>query len=185
LCALAFIMCSKSNPIVVFALDLMSTYEGEHMIFGLLGQANLTQNDVLQFHPHQQNTRFISCTLPSWVHPSEFGKDASQLIQSIIHTCYHHYYSAQYYRCCEKKIVIMWKLYDQLHAKLKRMNKLLEQVNWKDLRQDPTTNTLLDLLYHVISLYLSIHQPMLVLEYISKWIANTAISPLICWYAYD
>jgi hypothetical protein len=39
-------MCSKSNPLVVFALDLMSTYEGEHMIFGLLGQANLTQNDV-------------------------------------------------------------------------------------------------------------------------------------------
>jgi hypothetical protein len=51
LCALAFIMCSKSNPLVVFALDLMFTYEGEHMIFGLLGQANLTQNDVLQFHP--------------------------------------------------------------------------------------------------------------------------------------
>jgi hypothetical protein len=25
----------------VFALDLMSAYEGEHMIFGLLGQANL------------------------------------------------------------------------------------------------------------------------------------------------
>jgi hypothetical protein len=24
----------------VFALDLMSTYEGEHTIFGLLGQAN-------------------------------------------------------------------------------------------------------------------------------------------------
>jgi hypothetical protein len=35
----------------VFALDLMSTYEGEHTISGLLGQANLTQNDVLQFHP--------------------------------------------------------------------------------------------------------------------------------------
>jgi hypothetical protein len=50
LCALAFIMCSKSNPLVVFALDLMSTYEGEHTIFGLLGQANFTQNDVLQFH---------------------------------------------------------------------------------------------------------------------------------------
>jgi hypothetical protein len=33
LCALTFIMCSKSNPIVVFALDLMSTYEGEHTIF--------------------------------------------------------------------------------------------------------------------------------------------------------
>jgi hypothetical protein len=46
LCALAFIMCSKSNSIVVFALDLMSTYEEEHTIFGLLGQANLTQNDV-------------------------------------------------------------------------------------------------------------------------------------------
>jgi hypothetical protein len=51
LCALTFIMYSKSNPIVVFPLDLMSTYEGEHTIFGLLGQANLTQNDVLQFHP--------------------------------------------------------------------------------------------------------------------------------------
>jgi hypothetical protein len=35
LCALAFIMCPKSNPIAVFALDLMSTYEGEHTIFGL------------------------------------------------------------------------------------------------------------------------------------------------------
>jgi hypothetical protein len=45
LCALAFIMCSRSNPIVVFALDLMSTYKGEDTIFGLLGQANLTQND--------------------------------------------------------------------------------------------------------------------------------------------
>jgi hypothetical protein len=28
----------------------MSAFEGEHMIFGLLGQANLAQNDVLQFH---------------------------------------------------------------------------------------------------------------------------------------
>jgi hypothetical protein len=37
--ALAFIMCSKSNSIVVFALDLMSTYEGEHTIFGFLGRA--------------------------------------------------------------------------------------------------------------------------------------------------
>jgi hypothetical protein len=26
----------------------MSTYEGEHTIFGLLGPTNLTQNDVLQ-----------------------------------------------------------------------------------------------------------------------------------------
>jgi hypothetical protein len=48
LCALTFIMCSKSNPIVVFALDLMSTYEGKHTIFGLLGQAILTQNDVFK-----------------------------------------------------------------------------------------------------------------------------------------
>jgi hypothetical protein len=31
LCALAFIMCSKSNNLVVFVLDLMSAYEGEHM----------------------------------------------------------------------------------------------------------------------------------------------------------
>jgi hypothetical protein len=36
----------KVQSLVVFALDLKSTYEGEHMIFGLLGQANLTQNDV-------------------------------------------------------------------------------------------------------------------------------------------
>jgi hypothetical protein len=46
-----FIMRPKSNNIAVFAVDLMSAYEGEHTIFGLLGQANLTQNDVLQFHP--------------------------------------------------------------------------------------------------------------------------------------
>jgi hypothetical protein len=36
-CALTFIMCSKSNPLVVFSLDLMSTYEGEHTIVGLWG----------------------------------------------------------------------------------------------------------------------------------------------------
>jgi hypothetical protein len=42
--------CDQSPPLVVFALDLMYAYEGEYMIFGLLGQANLTQNDVLQFH---------------------------------------------------------------------------------------------------------------------------------------
>jgi hypothetical protein len=41
---------TKSNNIVAFALDLKSTYEGEHMIFGLLSLANLSQDDVLQFH---------------------------------------------------------------------------------------------------------------------------------------
>jgi hypothetical protein len=41
----------KVQPLVVFALDLMSAYEGEHTIFGLLGLVSLTQNDVLQFHP--------------------------------------------------------------------------------------------------------------------------------------
>jgi hypothetical protein len=46
---------SKSNSLVVFALDLMSAYVGEHRIFSLLGQANLTQNDVLQFHPFTAN----------------------------------------------------------------------------------------------------------------------------------
>jgi hypothetical protein len=45
------IMGPKSNPLVVFALGLKSAYEGEHTIFGLLSLANLTQNDVLQFHP--------------------------------------------------------------------------------------------------------------------------------------
>jgi hypothetical protein len=44
-------MWSKSNHIAVFALDLKSVYEGEHTIFGLLSLANLTKNDVLQFHP--------------------------------------------------------------------------------------------------------------------------------------
>jgi hypothetical protein len=51
----------KSNPLVVFALDLMSAYEGEHMIFGLLGQANFTKNDVLQFHPFTCESHPLSC----------------------------------------------------------------------------------------------------------------------------
>jgi hypothetical protein len=41
-------MWPKSNNIAVFALDLKSTYEGEHMIFGLLSLANLSQSAVLQ-----------------------------------------------------------------------------------------------------------------------------------------
>jgi hypothetical protein len=41
----------KSNHITVFALDLKSTYEGEHTIFGLLSLDNLAQDDLLQFHP--------------------------------------------------------------------------------------------------------------------------------------
>jgi hypothetical protein len=44
-------MWPKSNLIAAFALDLKSAYEGEHTIFGLLSLANLTHNDVLQFHP--------------------------------------------------------------------------------------------------------------------------------------
>jgi hypothetical protein len=40
-----------SNYISAFVLDLKSRYEGEHMTFGLLSLANLTQNDILQFHP--------------------------------------------------------------------------------------------------------------------------------------
>jgi hypothetical protein len=39
-CVLSLSHVIKSNPLVVFTLDLMSAYEGEHMIFGLLGQAN-------------------------------------------------------------------------------------------------------------------------------------------------
>jgi hypothetical protein len=45
------VLWPECNHTAAFALDLMSTYEGEHTTFGLLGQANLTQNDVLQFHP--------------------------------------------------------------------------------------------------------------------------------------
>jgi hypothetical protein len=47
LCALAYSCDQRPRPLVVFTLDLKSTYEGEHMIFGLLGLANLTQNYVL------------------------------------------------------------------------------------------------------------------------------------------
>jgi hypothetical protein len=32
-------------------LKMTITKKTQHMMFGLLGQANLTQNDVLQFHP--------------------------------------------------------------------------------------------------------------------------------------
>jgi hypothetical protein len=39
------------NNIAAFALDLKTTYEGVHMLFGLLSLANLAQDDVLQFHP--------------------------------------------------------------------------------------------------------------------------------------
>jgi hypothetical protein len=46
-----FSMWPKSYNIAAFALDLKSTYEGEHMIFGLLNLAHLAQYDVLQFHP--------------------------------------------------------------------------------------------------------------------------------------
>jgi hypothetical protein len=41
----------NSDNITAFALDLKSTYEGEHTIFGILRLANLAQDDVLQFHP--------------------------------------------------------------------------------------------------------------------------------------
>jgi hypothetical protein len=61
LCALAFILWSKFNPLVVFALDLMSAYKGEHTIFGLLGQANLTQNDVLQFQLDNKLKQICKC----------------------------------------------------------------------------------------------------------------------------
>jgi hypothetical protein len=36
-------MGPKSNNIAIFALDLKSTYEGEHMIFGLLSLGKLAQ----------------------------------------------------------------------------------------------------------------------------------------------
>jgi hypothetical protein len=42
-------MWPKYNHIAVFDLDLKSTYEGEQTIFDL-SLADLTQNNVLQFH---------------------------------------------------------------------------------------------------------------------------------------
>jgi hypothetical protein len=50
-------MWPKSNNIAAFALDLKSTYEGEHMIFGFLSLDNLAENDVLQFHPLLENNK--------------------------------------------------------------------------------------------------------------------------------
>jgi hypothetical protein len=47
----------------------MSAYEGEHTIFGLLGQANLTQNDVVQFHPFTSNM-FLPIPINSRVFPT-------------------------------------------------------------------------------------------------------------------
>jgi hypothetical protein len=44
-------MWCKASSIAAFALDLKSAYEGEHMIFGFLGLADLILNDVLQFCP--------------------------------------------------------------------------------------------------------------------------------------
>jgi hypothetical protein len=35
------------NNITAFVLGLKSTYEGEHMIFGLLSLANFAYNDVM------------------------------------------------------------------------------------------------------------------------------------------
>jgi hypothetical protein len=40
------VLCSKSNHIAAFSLDLKSIYEGEHTIFLFLSLADLTQNDV-------------------------------------------------------------------------------------------------------------------------------------------
>jgi hypothetical protein len=65
-------MCSPlsvwtySNNISAFALDLESAYEEEHMIFGLLNLANLTQDDVLQFHPFTHKWQGI-ILLHGWV----------------------------------------------------------------------------------------------------------------------
>jgi hypothetical protein len=44
-------MWPQSSYIAAFALDLKTAYEEEHTIFGLLSLADLTQNDILQFHP--------------------------------------------------------------------------------------------------------------------------------------
>jgi hypothetical protein len=61
LCALAFIMCSKSNPLVVFALDLTSAYEGEHTIFGLLGGLELL---ILLSLPPETRESQVCTTIP-------------------------------------------------------------------------------------------------------------------------
>jgi hypothetical protein len=47
-------MWSKSNHIAAFALDLNSTYEGEHTIFGLLRLANLAHLKRMNFQTYVQ-----------------------------------------------------------------------------------------------------------------------------------
>jgi hypothetical protein len=66
-------MCSslsmwlKSNHIAIFALDLKSTYEGEHMIFGLLSLANL---DELAILPHLTTLTNLVETRSKYTHKS-------------------------------------------------------------------------------------------------------------------
>jgi hypothetical protein len=45
------VMWSTSKHIATFALDLKTSYEGEHTIFGLLSLVDLAQRDFLQFNP--------------------------------------------------------------------------------------------------------------------------------------
>jgi hypothetical protein len=53
------VMWSKPNHIAAFALDLKSTYEGDHTIFGLLSLADLAQNDVLHLHTKDKISFFF------------------------------------------------------------------------------------------------------------------------------
>jgi hypothetical protein len=63
----------KSNHIAVFSLDLKSTYEGEHTIFGLLSLANLIQSDVLHSSSWLSKTPLCINTTFSWSINQQWG----------------------------------------------------------------------------------------------------------------
>jgi hypothetical protein len=74
------VMWSMSNHIAPFALDLKSTYEGEHRIFGLLSLANLSQN---AFTSLNISLLFSKCPL-ILVAKCNFVNGTYKVLQSIL-----------------------------------------------------------------------------------------------------
>jgi hypothetical protein len=105
-----FIMWSKSNPLVVFALDLKSTYEGEHTIFGLLGLANLTQNDVLQLNNLCASVFVDILFLITLGYSRVFWMCLSMCVHQITHT---HTNRHTMYRCLEVYLEVEFLLFGE------------------------------------------------------------------------
>jgi hypothetical protein len=61
-------MWPKSNNIAVFALDLESAYEGEHMIFGLLKTLLLTELSALNWRSQFSFEHALSALIADFAH---------------------------------------------------------------------------------------------------------------------